>query len=60
MSVIRYVNGWDEPMEATRDEYHLDQEPLLTAYNTAEDGGVTDKIQIPLSRVVKIKEADQQ
>mgnify|MGYP006429740241 FL=1 len=36
-----------------RDEYHTDSEPLLTAYNM-DNGDVVAKVQIPISRVVRI------
>jgi len=60
MSRIRYINGYNEPVEETREEFHTENEPLLTAYNTPDDAaGVTDKIHIPLERVVSIKEPQQ-
>ena len=37
-----------------RDDYHTDSEPLLTAYNTDDNGDVVNKVQIPISRVVRI------
>ena len=37
-----------------RDDYHTDSEPLLTAYNTDDNGDVVNKVQMPISRVVRI------
>jgi len=42
-----------------RDEYHTDQEPLLVAYNNdPNERGVTEKVIVPVRRVIKITESD--
>ena len=57
MSKIHCLDSQGAEQIIERDYYHTDADPLLTAYDTREDGsGVENKVSIPLSRVVLIRD----
>lgn len=40
------------------DEYHTDQDPLLTLLWTRANGNVRRKVHVPITRVIRIEDHD--
>lgn len=58
-ATIEYKVG-NETHRITRDDYHMDIDRYLTAYNIKEENnGVTRMVKIPDSRVVMIYEDEK-
>jgi hypothetical protein len=56
MTAIKYEDGAGGTDIVKREVVHYNVDGILTAFNETNDGGVLDKIQIPMERVVMVYE----